>query len=73
MRVDEHRKEYSTVGQNLLEFNKEVSGTAEFKSETLDKTDKNLKLLTLEASHIWRQRPNFNTSDEFRRQKLTLK
>ena len=71
-RVDEHRNGDSPVGQHLLECNKEVGGTAELKSEIIDQTDNTHKLLTLEALHIWRERPRINTRDEFRRRELTL-
>ena len=73
MRVDEHRKGGSPVGQHLLEFNKDVYGTAELKSESIDQTAKIHKLLTLEALHIWRERPRINIRDEFRSRQLTLK
>ena len=56
-RVDEHRKGDSPVGQHLLECNKEIGGTAELKSEIIDQTANTHKLLTLEALHIWRERP----------------
>ena len=72
-RVDEHRKGDSPVGQHLLERNKEVGGTAEQKSQIIDQTANTHKLLTLEALHIWRERPKINTRDEFRRRELTLK
>ena len=60
-RVDEHRK-----GDDLLEFNKEVDGTAKLKSEIIDQTANNHKLLTLGALYILRERPRINTSDEIR-------
>ena len=72
-RVDEHRKGDSPLGQHLLECKKEVGGTAELKPEIIDQTANNHKLLTLEALHIWRERPKINTRDEFRRRELTLK
>ena len=72
-RVDEHRKGDSPVGQHLLECNKEVGGTAELKSEIIDQTANTHKLLTLEALHIWRERPKINTREEFRSRELTLK
>ena len=52
MRVDEHRKRDSPVEQPLLEYKKELGGTAELKSEILDQTANTHKLLTLEALHI---------------------
>ena len=67
-RVNEHRKEDSPVGQHLLECNKEVGG-----NEIIDQTANTHKLLTLEALHIWRERPKINTRDEFRSRELTLK
>ena len=71
--VDEHRKGDSPVGLHLLESNQEVGGTAELKSEIIDQTANTQKLLTLEASHIWRERPRINRRDEFRSQELTIK
>ena len=65
-RVDEHRKGDSPVGQDLLEFNKEVDGTAKLKSEIIYQTANNHKLLTLEALYILRERPRINTRDEIR-------
>ena len=72
-RVDEHRKGDSPAVQHLLECNKEVGGTAELKSEIIDQTANTHKLLTLEALHIWRERPKINTRDEFRSRELTVK
>ena len=72
-RVDEHRKGDSPVGQHLLEGNKEVGGTAELKSDIIDQTVNTHKLLTLEALHVWKERPRINTLDELRSQELTLK
>ena len=57
----------------MLESNKEVGSTAELKSEIIDQTANIQKLLTLEALHIWRQRPRINTRDEFGSRELTLK
>ena len=70
---DEHRKGDSPVGQHLLECNKEVGSTAELNSEIIDQTANTHKLLTLEAFHIWRERPKINTRAEFRSRELTLK
>ena len=72
-RVDEHRKGDSPVGQDLLECDKEVGGTAELKSEIIEQKDNPHQLLTLEDYHILRERPRINTSDEFRSRELTLK
>ena len=72
-RVDEHRKGDSPVGQRLLECNKEVGGTAELKSEIIDQLANTHKLLTLEVSHNWMERPRINTRDEFRSRESTLK
>ena len=72
-RVDEHRKGDSPVGQHLLECNKEVGGTAALKSEIIDQTANNHKLLILEALRIWRERPRINTRDELRSREFTLK
>ena len=72
-RVDEHCKEDSPVGKHLFELNQEVGGTAELKSEIIDQTANTQKLLTLEALHIWRERPRINTRDEFKSRELTVK
>ena len=63
-KIDEHRKGDSPVGQHLLDCNKEVGGTAALKSETIDQTANNHKLLKLEALRIWRERPRINTREE---------
>ena len=65
-RVDEHRKGDSPVGQQLLDCNEDVSGTAELKSIIIDQSANIHKLLTLEVLYIWRERPIIDTSDEFR-------
>ena len=57
----------------MLECNKDVGGTAELKSEIIDRTANTHKLLTLEALHIWKERPRINKRDEFRSRELTLK
>ena len=72
-RVGEHCKGDSPEGQHLLECNKEVGGTAELRSEIIEQTANTHKLLTLEALHIWRERPKINTRDEIRSRELTLK
>ena len=72
-RVDEHCKGDSAVGQHLLECNKEVGGTAELKSEIIDQTANTHKLLTLEALHIWREKPRISTRKEFGSREVTLK
>ena len=33
----------------------------------------NVKLLSLEVLHIWKERPRINTRNEFRSRELTLK
>ena len=71
--VNEHRKGDSPAGQHLFECNNEVGSTAELNSEIIDQTANTHKLLTLEALHIWRERPKINTRDEFRSRELTLK
>ena len=72
-RVDEHYKSDYPVRQHLLDGNKEVGGTSELKSEIIDQTANTHKLLTLGASHIWREWPRINTCNEFRSRELTLK
>ena len=57
----------------MLECNKEVSGTAELTSDIIDQKASTHKLHTLEALHIWRERPRINTRDKFSSRKLTLK
>ena len=72
-RVNEHRKRDFPVGKHLLECNKEVSGTAELTSDIIDQKANTHKLHTLEALHIWRERPRINTRNKFSSRKLTLK
>ena len=72
-RVDEHRKGDFPVGQYLLECNKEVGRTFELKSQIIDQTANTEKLFTVEALHIWRERPRLNARDEFSSRKLILK
>ena len=67
----------SPVGQHLLDCNKEVGGNAELKSEVIDQTANTQKLLTLVAFAYLEgeadTRDEFNTRDELRTGKLTLK
>ena len=65
-RVDEHRKDDSPVGQQLLECDEGVSGTADLKSEIIDQRANIHKVLTLEVLYNWRGRPSINTCNEFR-------
>ena len=67
-RVDKQRRE-----QQMVKFNNELGRTLMLKSESLDQTGNTHKLLTLEALHIWRERPNINTRDEFSSRELILK
>ena len=71
-RRETQQKVYAVLGLSLKP-NKEVGGTAELKSKIIDQTAKTHKLLTLEALHIWMERPRINTRDEFSSRELTLK
>ena len=71
-RIEEHHKENSPVGQRLRECDRDGK-SAELKSEIIDQSSNIQKLLTLEALHIWKERPRINRREEFRSRELTLK
>ena len=71
-RIEEHHKEDSPVGQHLRECDRDGK-SAELRSEIIDQSSNIQKLLTLEALHIWKERPRINTREEFRSRELTLK
>ena len=71
-RIEEHRKEDTPVGQHIRLFISE-SGKSEFKWKIIDQASSSIKLLTLEALHIRKERPAINTRDEFRSRELTLR
>ena len=69
-RIEEHRKEDTPVGQHIRQCSIE-SGKSEFKWKIIDQASSSIKLLTLEALHIRKERPAINTRDEFRSRELT--
>ena len=69
--IEEHRKEDIPVGQHLRQCGSE-SGGSEFNWKIIDQASSSIKLLTLEALHIKKERPAINTRDEFRSRELTL-
>ena len=72
-RLEEHRKEDTIVGQHIRQCGSE-SGESEFKWKIIDLASSSLKLLTLVALHIRKERPAINTTrDEFRNGELTLR
>ena len=50
-----------------------LRGKSEFKWKITDQASSSIKLLTLEALHIRKERPAINTRDNFRRRELTLR
>ena len=71
-RIEEHRKEDTPVGQHIRQCGSE-SGKSEFKWKKIDQASSSIKLLTLEALHIRKERSAINTRDEFRSRELTLR
>ena len=71
-RIDEHRKKDTPVGLHIRQCGSE-SGKSEFNWKIIDQASSSIKLLTLEALHIWKERPAINTRDEFRSRELTLR
>ena len=72
IRIEEHRKEDTPVGQPVRQCGSE-SGKSEFKWKIIDQASSSIKLLTLEALHIRKERLAINTRDEFRSRELTLR
>ena len=71
-RIEEHRKEDTPVGQHIRQYGSE-SGKSEFKWKIIDQASSRIKLLTLEALHIRKERPAINTRDEYGSRELTLR
>ena len=71
-RIEEHRKEDTPVGQLIRQCGSE-SGKSEFKWKIIDQASSSIKLLTLEALHIRKERPAINTRDELRSRELPLR
>ena len=70
-RIEEHRKEDTPVGQPIRQCGSE-SGKSEFKWKIIEQASSSIKLLTIEALHIRKERPAINMRDEFRSRELTL-
>ena len=62
-RTEEQGKEDTPVGQPIKQCGSE-GGKSEFKWKTIDQASSSIKLLTLEAMHIRKERPAINTRDE---------
>ena len=60
------------VGQHQRQCSSD-SGKSELNWKIIDQASSSIKLLTLEALHIRKERPSINTRDEFRSRKLTIK
>ena len=71
-RIEEHRKEDTPVGQDIWQCGSD-SGKLEFNWKKTDQASSSFKLLSLEALHIRKKRPETNTRDEFRSWELTQK
>ena len=71
-RIEEHRKEDTPIGQHIRQCGSE-RGKSEFNWKIIDQASSSIKLLTLEALHIRKERPAINTRDEFRSRELTLR
>ena len=70
-RIEEHRKEDTPVGQHIRQCGSE-SGESEFKWKIIDQASSSIKLLTLEALHVRKERPAINMCDDFRGREPTL-
>ena len=71
-RIEEHKKADSSVGLHLQQCQLEGK-SADLSWEIIDRSNNQTKLLTLEAIHIRKEKPDLNTRDEFRSRELTLK
>ena len=71
-RIEEHRKEDTPVGQHIRQCGSE-RGKSECNWKTFDQPSSSIKLFTLEALHIRKERPAINPRDEFRSRELTLR
>ena len=71
-RVEEHRKEDTPVGQHIRQRGSE-SGKSEFKWKIIEQASSSIKLLTLKALHIRKERPAINMCNEYRSRELTLR
>ena len=70
-RIEEHKKKDSPVGIRIRQCGEEAT-TAQLNWEVIDHLNNAMKLLTLEALHTTKLRPEINTRDEFRIMELTL-
>ena len=71
-RIEEHKKRDSPVGLHLQQCSLDRN-SADLSWESIDRSNNQTKLLTLEAIHIRKEKPGLNTRDEFRSRELTLK
>ena len=63
--VKQYRSKRLPVGQRLCQCGNEGT-VARMSWEVKDQANTNVKLLTLGAFYIWKERPRINTRDEFR-------
>ena len=71
-RIEEHRKEDTPVGQHIRHCGSE-NGKSGFNWKIIDQAFISIKLFTLEALLIRKERPAINTRDEFRSRELTVR
>ena len=65
IQVKQYRSKWLLVGQHLSQCG--IEGTvARMSWEVIDQANTNVKLLTLGALYISKERPRINTRDEFR-------
>ena len=65
-------KDDTPVGQHIRQLGSE-SGKSELKWKIIDQALCSIKLLTLEALNIRKERPEIDTRDEVRSRELTLR
>ena len=70
--IEEHREDDTRVGQHIRQCGSE-SSKSEFKWKKIYQASSSIKLLTLEAVHIRKERPAINTREAFRSSELTLR
>ena len=69
-RISEYQKTDSPVGQHIVEC---CGALTAFNYKIIDECQESEKLMTIEAIHISRRKPQLNTRDESKSRELTLK
>ena len=69
-RIQEHARPASHVGSHLSNCSQTMQDA---ENNVIDRTNSNIKLLTLEALHISRRAPSVNQKEEYRTRELTLR